>query len=139
MPIDSSLLHVNEEGEIKQILVAVPNTEDEYIVVSKNQITETGGALRLHLDADAKYEIVNSQGIVGTEFPRQIKEERKTVPESENESINTISGAQFKNRIDRMEEMTELNRARMAEAKSSVRFKARTESGEVQTKTIIKN
>lgn len=139
MPIDSSLLHVNEEGGIKQILVAVPNTEDEYIVVSKNQITETDGVLRLHLDADAKYEIVNSRGIAGTEFPRQIKEEEKAVPESEKDSINTISGAQFKDRVDRMEEMTELNRARVAEAKSSVRFKARTESGEVQTKTIIKN
>ena len=118
MPFDESLLKESEfEG---RVLVAIPNTENEYALIYDNQITKLDGNYSLHMYANTEYYIVD--------------DEEK--PVYENGECKTITGEEYKHAITDMQKNTELNKKKREAAKGSVKFVRRDEAGKLEERIV---
>ena len=116
--IDTSFLNESENKDM--ILVAVPNTEDEYIRIPKMDLTKKEDAYYIHLRPDAGYTVCT-------------KEEK---PVMKDEANMIITGNEYKNAVDNIPRNNEVNKEKKEKAKSSVKLVRKNEEGKLEEKVV---
>ena len=118
VPFEPSLLKPSLYDGVT--LLAVPNTENEYIQIYSDQITVNDGEFMLHLYGNGTYFLCD-----GDEQP---------IPQEDH--YKCMSGAEYKTAVEKMKERTEINLKRREERKRSVKFVNRTPDGKTMEKIV---
>ena len=118
--IDTSFLSESESKDM--LLCAVPNTDDEYIRINKNDLIKKDNKYYISLYPNAGYSVVT-------------KDENPVMKEKSN---MIITGNEYKNAIINMPVNNLINKKKKEEQKGSVKLVLKNEKGELEQKIFNK-